>query len=169
MSIWTNRHLIISIILCSTFTRVYVRFLFVLLCFEFFGTTEFHSIVCVTLFQCFQESVIRLIVKVTYCSQYFVDCIGSLPTVYANCIIFLFIFECQGIVVLYMKWANCVVEFVLFIWMRYKFLYLIFLNCVKSMFVFSRNNIIHSLVSFSFENKIVMCLYSDVNELTYVV
>ena len=102
MSIRTIRHLIISIILCSTFTRVYIIFLFVLLCIEFFGTTEFHLIVCVTLFQCFQECVIRLIVKVTY-SQYFVDCIGSLLTVYANCIIFLFIFECQGIVVLYMK------------------------------------------------------------------
>ena len=112
--------LIISIILCSTFTRVYIRFLFVLLCIEFFGTTEFHLIVCVTLFQCFQESVIRLIVKVTYYSQYFVDCIGSLLTVYANCIIFLFIFECQGILVLYMKWANCAFEFVLFIWMRNK-------------------------------------------------
>ena len=128
-------NLAISIILCSTFTRVYIIFLFVLLCIEFLGTTEFHLIVCVTLFQCFQECVIRLIVKVTYYSQYFVDCIGSLLTVYANCIIFLFIFECQGIVVLYMKWANCVFEFVLFIWMRYKFLYLIFLNCVKSMFV----------------------------------
>ena len=89
----------------------------------------------VTLFQCFQECVIRLIVKVTYYSQCFVDCIGSLLTVYANCIIFLFIFECQGIVVLYMKWANCVFGFVLFIWMRYKFLYLIFLNCAKSMIV----------------------------------
>ena len=41
--------LIISIILCSTFTRVYIIFLFVLLCIEFFGTTEFHLIVCVTL------------------------------------------------------------------------------------------------------------------------
>ena len=128
-------NLIISIILCSTFTRVYIIFLFVLLCIEFLGTTEFHLIVCVTLFQCFQECVIRLIVKVTYYSQCFVDCIGSLLTVYANCIIFLFIFECQGIVVLYMKWANCVFEFVLFIWMRYKFLYLIFLNCAKSMIV----------------------------------
>ena len=46
-----------------------------------------------------QECVIRLIVKFTYYSQYFVDCIGSLLTVYANCIIFRFIFECQGIVV----------------------------------------------------------------------
>ena len=119
-------NLIISIILCSTFTRVYIIFLFILLCIEFFGTTEFPLIVCVTLFQCFQESVIRLIVKVTYYSQYFVDYIGSLLTVYANCIIFLFIFECQGIVVLYMKWANCVFELVLFIWLRYKFLYLIF-------------------------------------------
>ena len=128
-------NLIISIIICSTFTRVYIIFLFVLLCIEFLGTTEFHLIVCVTLFQCFQEWVIRLIVKVTYYSQCFVDCIGSLLTVYANCIIFLFIFECQGIVVLYMKWANCVFEFVLFIWMRYKFLYLFFFNCVKSMFV----------------------------------
>ena len=100
--------LIISIILCSTFTRVYIIFLFVLLCIEFFGTTEFHLIVRVTLFQCFQESVIRLIVKVTYYSQYFVDYIGSLLTVYANCIIFRFIFQCQGIEVLYMKWANCV-------------------------------------------------------------
>ena len=63
--------LIISIILCSTFTRVYIIFLCVLLCIEFFGTTEFHLIVCVTLFQCFQECVIRLIVKVTYYSQYF--------------------------------------------------------------------------------------------------
>ena len=41
--------LIISIILCSTFTRVYIMFLFVLLCIEFFGTTEFHLIVSVTL------------------------------------------------------------------------------------------------------------------------
>ena len=41
--------LIISIILCSTFTRVYIIFLFVLFCIEFFGTTEFHLIVCVTL------------------------------------------------------------------------------------------------------------------------
>ena len=135
MSIWTNRHLIISIILCSTFTRVYIIFLFVLLCIEFFGTTEFHLIVCVTLISMLPGERIRLIVKVTYYSQYFVDCIGSLLTVYANCIIFLFIFECQGIVVLYMEWANCVFEFVLFILMRYKFLYLIFLNCVKSMFV----------------------------------
>ena len=123
--------LIISIILCSTLTRVYIIFLFVLLCIEFFGTTEFHLIVCVTLFQCFQECVIRLIVKVTYYSQYFVDCIGSLLTVYANCIIFLFIFECQGIVVLYMKWANCVFEFVLFIWMRYKFSILNFFELRK--------------------------------------
>ena len=126
------------------------------------------------LFQCFQECVIRLIVKATYYSQYFVDCIGSLLTVYGNCIIFRFIFECQGIVVLYMKWANCVFEYVFVIWMRYKFLYLIFFElrkidvCVLNNF-FSRNNIIHSLVSFSFENKIVICLYSDVNELTYVV
>ena len=135
MSIWTNRHLIIWIILCSTFTRVYIRFLFVLLCIEFFGTTEFNSIVCVTLFQYFQECVIRLIVKATYYSQYFVDYIGSLLTVYVNYIIFRFIFECQGIVVLYMKWANCVFEYVFVIWMRYKFLYLIFLNCVKSMLV----------------------------------
>ena len=127
MSIWTNiRILIISIILCSTFTRVYIILLFVLLFIEFFGTTEFHLIVCVTLFQCFQESVNRLIVKFTYYSQYFVDYIGSLLTVYANCIIFRFIFECQGIVVLYMKWANCVFEYVFVIWMRYKFLYSIF-------------------------------------------
>ena len=47
--------------------------------------------------------VIRLIVKVTYYSQYFVNCIGSLLTVYANHIIFRFIFECRSIVVLYMK------------------------------------------------------------------
>ena len=118
--------LIISIILCSTFTRVYIIFLFVLLCIEFFGTTEFNSIVCVTLFQCLQECVIRLIVKVTYYSQYFVDCIGSLLTVYANRIIFRFIFECQSIVVLYMKWANCVFEYVFVIWMRYNFFNLIF-------------------------------------------
>ena len=96
--------LIISIILCSTFTRVYIIFLFVLFCIEFFGTTEFHLILCVTLFQCFQECVIRLIVKVTYYSQYFVDCIGSLLTVYASCIIFLFIFECKGI------WVHIVYE-----------------------------------------------------------
>ena len=63
---------------------------------------------------------------VTYYSQYFVDCIVSLLTVYANCIIFRFIFECQGIVILYMKWANCAFEYVFVIWMRYKFLYLIF-------------------------------------------
>ena len=119
--------LIISIILCSTFTPVYIIFLFVLFCIEFFGTTEFHLIVCVTLFQCFQECVIRLIVKVTYYSLYFVDCIGSLLTVYANCIIFRFIFECQGIVVLYMKCANCVFEYVFVIWMRYKFLYIFFI------------------------------------------
>ena len=128
--------LIILIILCSTLTRVYIIFFCLFyFCIEFFETTEFHLIVCVTLFQCFQECVIRLIVKVAYYSQYFVDCIGSLLTVYDDCIIFRFIFECQGIVVLYMKWANCVFEFVLFILMRYKFLYLIFLNCVKSMFV----------------------------------
>ena len=105
-------NLINSVILCSTFTRVYIIFLFVLLCIEFFGTTEFHIIVCVTLFQYFQESVIRLIVKATYYFQYFVDYIGSLLTVYANYIIFRFIFECQGIVVLYLKWANCVFEYV---------------------------------------------------------
>ena len=126
VSIWTNIGiLIISIILCSTFTWVYIIFLFILLCIEFFGTTEFNLIVCVTLFQCFQECVIRLVVRATYYSQYFIDYIGSLLTVYANCIIFRFIFECQGIVVLYMKWANCVFEYVFVIWMRYKFLYLI--------------------------------------------
>ena len=128
--------LIISIILCSTFTRVYIIFLFVLFCIEFFGTTEFHLIVCVTLFQCFQECVIRLIVKVTYYSLYFVDCIGSLLTVYANCIIFRFILECQGIVVLYMKWANCVFEYVsLFGWDINFYIFFYFLNCAKSMFV----------------------------------
>ena len=133
-------NLIISIILCSTFTRVYIIFLFVLLCIEFFGTTEFHLIVCVTLFQCFQECVIRLIVKVTYYSQYFVDCIGSLLTVYANCIIFLFIFECQGIVVLYMKWTNTAFEYVFDIWMRYKFLYLIFFFELRKIDVCVMNN-----------------------------
>ena len=128
--------LIISIILCSTFTRVYIIFLFVLFCIEFFGTTEFHLIVCVTLFQCFQECVIRLIVKVTYYPLYFVDCIGSLLTVYANCIIFRFIFECQGIVVLYMKWANCVFEYVsLFGWDINFYIFFYFLNSAKSMFV----------------------------------
>ena len=140
MSIWTNRHLIISIILCSTFTRVYIIFLFVLLCIEFFGTTEFNSIVCVTLFQYFQEWVIRLIVKVTYYSQYFVDCIGSLLTVYANCIIFRFIFECRGIVVLYIKWANCVFEYVFVIWMRYKFLYIYFFFKLRKIDVCVMNN-----------------------------
>ena len=124
-------NLIISIILCSTFNRVYIIFLFVLLCIEFFGTTEFNLIVSVTLFQCFQECVIRLIVKVTYYSQYFVDCIGSLLTVYANRIIFRFIFECQSIVVLYMKWANCVFEYVFVIWMRYNFFNLIFFELGK--------------------------------------
>ena len=147
MSIWTNRHLIISIILCSTFTRVYIIFLFVLLCIEFFGTTEFNLILCVTLFQCFQECVIRLIVKVTYYSQYFVDCIGSLLTVYANCIIFRFIFECQSIVVLYMKWANCVFEYVFVIWMRYKFLYLIFFE-LRKIDVCVMNNFLAGIISF---------------------
>ena len=124
--------LIILIILCPTLTRVYIIFFCLFyFCIEFFETTEFHLIVCVTLFQCFQECVIILIVKVTYYSQYFIDYIRSLLTVYANCIIFLFIFECQGIVVLYMKWANCVFGFVLFIWMRYKFLYLIFFELRK--------------------------------------
>ena len=123
--------LIISIILCSTFTRVYIIFLFVLLCIEFFGTTEYNLIVCVTLFQCFQECVIRLIVKATYYFQYVVDYIRSLLTVYANCIIFRFIFECQGIVV------NCIWNertvilntFSLFGWD--KFLYLIFFELRK--------------------------------------
>ena len=139
--------LIISIILCSTFTRVYIIFLFVLLCIEFFGTTEFHLIVCVTLFQCFQECVIRLIVKFTYYSQYFVDCIGSLLTVYANCIVFRFIFECQSIVVLYMKWANCVFQYVIVIWMRYKFLYLIFFE-LRKIDVCVMNNFLAGIISF---------------------
>ena len=123
--------LIISIILFSTFTRVYIIFSFVLLCIEFFGIAEFHLIVCVRLFQYFQECVIRLIVKATYYSQYFVDYIGSLLRVYANCIIFRFIFECQGIVVLYMKWAKCVFEYVFVIWMRYKLFYLFFFELRK--------------------------------------
>ena len=127
--------LIISIILCSTFTRVYIIFLFVLLCIEFFGTTEFHLIVCVTLFQCFQECVIRLIVKVTYYSQYFVDCIGSLLTVYANCIIFSIYFWMS-------RYSSIVYEMSeLWFWIRFRYLdelYIFmfnFLNCVKSMFV----------------------------------
>ena len=137
MSIWTNRHLNYLInSLFDFYSSLYYIFLFVLFCIEFFGTTEFHLIVCVTLFQCFQECVIRLIVKVTYYSLYFVDCIGSLLTVYANCIIFWFIFECQGIVVLYMKWANCVFEYVsLFGWDINLYLFFYFLNCAKSMFV----------------------------------
>ena len=135
-SIWTIRQLnYFNNSLFDFYSSLYYIFVRFTLYWILWDSTEFHLIVCVTLFQCFQESVNRLIVKVTYYSQYFVDYIGSLLTVYANCIIFLFIFECQGIVVLYMKWANCVFEFVLFIWMRYKFLYLIFLNCAKSMFV----------------------------------
>ena len=75
---------------------------------------------------------IRLIVKVTYYSQYFVDYIGSLLTVYANCIIFRFIFECQGIVVLYMKWANCVFEYVsLFGWDINFYIYFLFFELRK--------------------------------------
>ena len=111
--------LIISIILCSTFTPLYI-FLFYF-CIEFFGTTEFHLILCVTLFQCFQEWVIRFIV----------NCIGSLLTVYASCTIFRFIFECQGIWVLYMDYANYVIWIHFRNWMRYKFLYLIFFELRK--------------------------------------
>ena len=131
MSIWTNRHLIISIILCSTFTRVYIRFLFVLLCIEFFGTTEFNSIVCVTLFQYFQECIIRLIVKATYYSQYFVDYIGSLLTVYANCIIFSIHFWMSrySSIVYEMSELCFWIRFV--IWMRYKFLYIFFFELRK--------------------------------------
>ena len=56
-------NLIISKILCSTFSWVYIYCLFYF-CIKFFGTTEFHLILRVTLFQCFQEWVIRFIVKV---------------------------------------------------------------------------------------------------------
>ena len=129
MSIWTIRQ--INYFNNSLFDFYSTLYFFILLLYWILWTTEFHLIVRVTLFQCFQECVIRLIVKATYYSQCFVDCIGSLLTVYANCIIFLFIFECQSIVVLYMKWANCVFEYVFVIWMRYNFFNLIFFELGK--------------------------------------
>ena len=113
--IWTIRQInYFNNSLFDSYSTLYF-FLFYF-CIEFFGTTEFNLILCVTLFQCFQEWVIRFIV----------NCIGSLLTVYASCTIFRFIFECQGIWVLYMDYANYVIWIHLRNWMRYKFLYLIF-------------------------------------------
>ena len=125
VSIWTNRHLnCLNNSLFDFYSSLYyifVRFTW----YWIFGTTEFRLIVCVTLFQCFQECVIRFIVRVIILNILSISLVHCWQFMLIVSFFDLF-FECHGIVVLYMKWANCAFEYVFVIWMRYKFLYLIF-------------------------------------------